>query len=384
MNMKKRLRLGMIGGGHGAFIGAVHRLSARMDDKYEFVAGCLSSTPEKAELSAQELGLDLTRSYPDYKTMAEKESQRDDGIEVVSIVTPNHMHAGPAIEFLKKDIHVICDKPMTATMDDANELMKAIKSSKAHFFLTHNYSGYPVIREMRSLVKNGELGKLRIVKGAYLQGWLGSKEEDSGFNKQAEWRTDPKRSGAAGAVGDIGSHTMHLLEFVTGLKCESVAADLTTFVQGRQLDDDASIMIRMNNNVKGNLSISQIATGQENNFTISIYGEKGALHWSQENPNYARFSKTGSADQILTRGGPIQNKNSYAPIRIPPGHPEGYLEGFAQIYSDVADIILNHKDKNELLALLPSGESGLQIMKFINASVNSSKNNSIWTDLSSI
>ena len=382
--MKKRLRLGMIGGGQGAFIGAVHRLSARMDDKYEFVAGCLSSTPEKAELSAKELGLDLTRSYPDYKTMAEKESQRDDGIEVVSIVTPNHMHAGPAIEFLQKDIHVICDKPMTATMDDAHKLMSAIQSSKAHFFLTHNYSGYPVIREMRSLVKNGELGKLRIVKGAYLQGWLGSKEEDSGSNKQAEWRTDPKRSGAAGAVGDIGSHTMHLLEFVTGLKCESVAADLTTFVQGRQLDDDASIMIRMNNNVKGNLSISQIATGQENNFTISIYGEKGALHWSQENPNYARFSKIGSADQIITRGGVIQNKNSYAPIRIPPGHPEGYLEGFAQIYSDAADIILNHKDKNELLALLPSGESGLQIMKFINASVNSSKNNSIWTDLSSI
>ena len=382
--MKNKLRLGMVGGGQGAFIGAVHRLSARMDDKYEFVAACLSSTAEKAEASAKEIGLSLDRSYPDYKTMALEESKREDGIDVVSIVTPNHMHAGPAIEFLQKDIHVICDKPMTATMDDAHKLMSAIQSSKAHFFLTHNYSGYPVIREMRSLVKNGELGKLRIVKGAYLQGWLGSKEEDSGSNKQAEWRTDPKRSGAAGAVGDIGSHTMHLLEFVTGLKCESVAADLTTFVQGRQLDDDASIMIRMNNNVKGNLSISQIATGQENNFTISIYGEKGALHWSQENPNYARFSKIGSADQIITRGGVIQNKNSYAPIRIPPGHPEGYLEGFAQIYSDAADIILNHKNKNELLALLPSGESGLQIMKFINASVNSSKNNSIWTDLSSI
>ena len=382
--MKNKLRLGMVGGGQGAFIGAVHRLSARMDDKYEFVAACLSSTAEKAVASANEIGLNLDRSYPDYKTMALEESKREDGIEVVSIVTPNHMHAGPAIEFLQKDIHVICDKPMTATMGDAHKLMSAIKSSKAHFFLTHNYSGYPVIREMRSLVKNGELGKLRIVKGAYLQGWLGSKEEDSGSNKQAEWRTDPKRSGAAGAVGDIGSHTMHLLEFVTGLKCESVAADLTTFVQGRQLDDDASIMIRMNNNVKGNLSISQIATGQENNFTISIYGEKGALHWSQENPNYARFSKIGSADQIITRGGVIQNKNSYAPIRIPPGHPEGYLEGFAQIYSDAADIILNHKNKNELLALLPSGESGLQIMKFINASVNSSKNNSIWTDLSSI
>ncbi|MDA7544260.1 Gfo/Idh/MocA family oxidoreductase [Alphaproteobacteria bacterium] len=382
--MKKKLRLGMVGGGQGAFIGAVHRLSARMDDKYEFVAACLSSTAEKAEASAKEIGLDLNRSYPDYKTMALEESKREDGIDVVSIVTPNHMHAGPAIEFLNKGIHVICDKPMTATMDDAHELMIAIKSSKAHFFLTHNYSGYPVIREMRSLVKNGELGNLRIVKGAYLQGWLGSKEEDSGSNKQAEWRTDPKRSGAAGAVGDIGSHTMHLLEFVTGLKCESVAADLTTFVEGRLLDDDASIMIRMSENVKGNLSISQIATGQENNFTISIYGEKGALHWVQENPNYARFSRVGKADQIITRGGAIQNENSYAPIRIPPGHPEGYLEGFAQIYSDAADIILNHKNKNELLELLPGGDSGLQIMKFINAAVNSSKNNSIWTDLSSI
>ena len=379
--MKRRLRLGMIGGGQGAFIGAVHRLSARMDDKYEFIAGCLSSTPDKAEASAKELGLDLSRSYPDYKTMAEEEPKNKEGIEVVSIVTPNHMHAAPAIEFLKKDIHVICDKPMTSTMGDAYKLMEAIKSSKAHFFLTHNYSGYPVIREMRALVKNGELGKIRIVKGSYLQGWLGSKEEG---NKQAEWRTDPKRSGAAGSVGDIGSHTMHLIEFVTGLKCKTVAADLTTFVQGRQLDDDASIMIRMSDNVKGNLSISQIATGQENNFSISIYGEKGALHWSQENPNYARFSKVGHADQIITRGGAIKNENSYAPIRIPPGHPEGYLEGFAQIYSDAADIILGHKDKNKLLELLPSGESGLQIMKFINASVNSSKNNSNWTDLNSI
>ena len=374
----------MVGGGQGAFIGSVHRLSARMDDKYDFIAGCLSSTPEKAELSAKELGLDLSRSYADYKTMAEEESKREDGIEVVSIVTPNHMHAGPAIEFLKKNIHVICDKPMTSTMEDAYKLMEVIKESKAHFFLTHNYSGYPVIREMRTLVKNGELGKIRIVKGNYLQGWLGSKEEDSGSNKQAEWRTDPKRSGAAGAVGDIGSHTMHLLEFVTGLQCESVAADLTTFVQGRRLDDDASIMIRMNNNTKGNLSISQVATGQENNFSISIYGDKGALHWTQENPNYARFSKVGCADQIITRGGTIQNKNSYAPIRIPPGHPEGYLEGFAQIYSDVADVILDHEAKSELLKLLPSGESGLQIMKFINASVNSSKNNSAWTTLNSI
>ena len=382
--MKKKLRLGMIGGGKGAFIGAVHRLCARMDDKYEFVAGCLSSTPDKAIASANEIGLDLSRSYPDYKTMAIEEAKRDDGIEVVSIVTPNHMHADPAIEFLNKGIHVICDKPMTSTMEDANKLAKIVSESKAHFFLTHNYSGYPVIREMKYLIKNGELGKLRIVKGSYLQGWLGSKEESTGENKQAEWRTDPKRSGTAGAVGDIGSHTMHLIEFLTGEKLKSVAADLNTFVEGRKLDDDASILIRMTNNIKGNLSISQVATGEENNFKISIYGERGALHWHQENPNYATLCKLGFANQIITRGGSMFKEGSLANTRIPPGHPEGYLEAFAQIYSDAADVILNKQNKLDLLDILPNVEDGLHIMKFINACVDSSANNSNWTDLSTI
>ena len=382
--MQKKLRLGMVGGGQGAFIGAIHRLCARMDDKYEFVAGCLSSTPEKAIASANEIGLDTSRSYPDYKTMAFEESKRDDGIEVVSIVTPNHMHADPAIEFLTKDIHVICDKPMTSTMKDAYKLVEVVSNSKAHFFLTHNYSGYPVIREMKSLIKNNELGKIRIVKGSYLQGWLGSKEESTGENKQAEWRTDPKRSGAAGAVGDIGSHTMHLIEFLTGEKLKSVAADLSTFVEGRLLDDDASIMLRMSNEIKGNLSISQVATGEENNFKISIYGEKGALHWHQENPNYATLSKLGHANQIITRGGSIQREGSLSNTRIPAGHPEGYLEAFAQIYTDAADVILNKKNKSELLNILPDVNDGLHIMKFINACVDSSLNNSKWTDLSSI
>ena len=382
--MNKKLKLGMIGGGQGAFIGAVHRLCARMDDKYEFVAGCLSSTPEKAAKSAEEIGLDPSRSYPDFKTMAEKESQREDGIDVVSIVTPNHMHAAPAIEFLNKNIHVICDKPMTSTMEDAHKLSEAVSKSKAHFFLTHNYSGYPVVREMRSLIKNGELGKIRIVKGSYLQGWLGSKEEETGENKQAEWRTDPRRSGVAGAVGDIGSHTMHLIEFITNEKLQSVAADLSTFVSGRLLDDDASILIRMTNNIKGNLSISQIATGEENNFSLSIYGDKGSLKWSQENPNYATLSKVGNANQIITRGGSLAQEGSLSNPRIPAGHPEGYLEAFAQIYSDAADVIQNSNNKEELLKILPGIQEGLHIMQFINATVDSSKNNSIWTDLSTI
>ncbi len=382
--MNKKLKLGMIGGGQGAFIGAVHRLCARMDNKYEFVAGCLSSTPEKAAKSAEEIGLDPSRSYPDFKIMAEKESLREDGIDVVSIVTPNHMHAAPAIEFLNKNIHVICDKPMTSTMEDAHKLSEAVDKSKAYFFLTHNYSGYPVIREMRSLIKNGELGKIRIVKGSYLQGWLGSKEEETGENKQAEWRTDPKRSGVAGAVGDIGSHTMHLIEFIIGEKLISVAADLTTFVDGRKLEDDASIMIRMSNKVKGNLSISQVATGEENNFRLSIYGDKGALHWSQENPNYATFSKLGKPNQIITRGGSIKQDGSFSYERVPAGHPEGYLEAFAQIYSDAADIIQNKENKIELIKILPNVNDGLHIMKFIQATVDSSNNNSVWTDLSTI
>ena len=375
-----RLKLGMIGGGQGAFIGAVHRIASRIDDRYELIAGCLSSTEDKALASAKEIGIAPDRSYSDFTTMAKAEALREDGIEVVSIVTPNHMHAQPAIEFLKKGIHVICDKPMTATLDEAQELYNIVKNSEAHFFLTHNYSGYPVVREMRRLVKEGSIGKIRVVKGSYLQGWLAKKEEDNGL-KQAEWRTDPSRSGVAGAVGDIGSHTMHLLEFVTNHKLESLAADLSIFVSGRRLDDDASILIRMNNNVRGSLWISQVAVGEENNFKISIYGEKGALHWAQENPNYATLSTHGELDKIITRGGPIHKDSSMANVRIPPGHPEGYLEGFAQIYTDVADVIQGSEKATQLLDILPNADDGLHIMKFINASVQSSNNNSEWVKI---
>ncbi len=375
-----RLKLGMIGGGQGAFIGAVHRIASRIDDRYELIAGCLSSTEDKALASAKEIGIAPDRSYSDFTTMAKAEALREDGIEVVSIVTPNHMHAQPAIEFLKKGIHVICDKPMTATLDEAQELYNIVKNSEAHFFLTHNYSGYPVVREMRRLVKEGSIGKIRVVKGSYLQGWLAKKEEDNGL-KQAEWRTDPWRSGVAGAVGDIGSHTMHLLEFVTNHKLESLAADLSIFVSGRRLDDDASILIRMNNNVRGSLWISQVAVGEENNFKISIYGEKGALHWAQENPNYATLSTHGELDKIITRGGPIHKDSSMANVRIPPGHPEGYLEGFAQIYTDVADVIQESDKATQLLDVLPNADDGLHIMKFINASVQSSNNNSEWVKI---
>ncbi len=378
--MVKKIKLGMVGGGSGAFIGAIHRIASRMDDKYEFVAGCLSSTPEKSKISANEINLDLNRSYPDFQTMADEEAKRDDGIEVVSIVTPNHMHADPAIAFLKKNIHVICDKPMTSNMDDAYSLYNAVKESNAYFLITHNYTGYPLIREMKSIVKNGELGKIRSVRGSYLQGWLGSKEEDTG-NKQAEWRTDPKRSGAAGGVGDIGSHTLNLIEFITGIKVLSVAADLSIFVKGRKLDDDASILLRMQNGVKGSISVSQIAVGEENNLTVAIYGEKGSLKWNQENPNQVEFNRVGYHKQILTRASFAPSKGSFANVRIPPGHPEGYLEAFAQLYSDFADLIRNKKLKKEIIKILPNEQDGLHIMKFINCCVNSSKNDSKWINL---
>ena len=379
--MVNKIKLGMVGGGTGAFIGAVHRIAARMDDKYEFIAGCLSSTPEKSIISANEINLDLNRCYPDFKTMAEEEAKRDDGIEVVSIVTPNHMHADPAIAFLKKGIHVICDKPMTSTLEDAHSLHRSVKENKSLFLITHNYTGYPLVREMKSIVKSGELGKIRSVRGSYLQGWLGSKEEDTGSNKQAEWRTDQRRSGIAGGVGDIGSHTLHLIEFITGIKLISVAADLTTFVKGRKLDDDASILLRMENGVKGSISISQIAIGEENNLSISIYGEKGSLKWNQENPNQAELHKVGHHKQILTRASFSISKDSFANVRIPPGHPEGYLEAFAQLYSDFAELIRDSKDKDKIKKILPNEEDGLHIMKFINSCVNSSNQNSRWIDL---
>ena len=371
----------MVGGGSGSFIGAVHRLAARMDDRYEFVAGCLSSTPKKAKISAGEINLDLNRSYPDFRTMACEEAKRKDGVEVVAIVTPNHMHTDPAITFLERDIHVICDKPMAASIDDAYRLYRAVKNSNSYFLITHNYTGYPIVREMRALVKKGAIGKVRSVKGSYLQGWLARKEEDTGKNKQAEWRTDPKRSGQAGGVGDIGSHTLHLIEFITGEKLEAVAADLSTFVKGRKLDDDASMLLRMGNGIKGSISVSQIAVGEENNLTVAIYGEAGSLKWCQENPNQAEFNKIGCYKQILTRASSPPLRGSFAAVRIPSGHPEGYLEAFAQLYSDFAEVIMNGRRKEDIKRILPNEDDGLHIMKFITCCVNSSNSNSSWVSL---
>lgn len=376
-----RIRLGMVGGGNDAFIGGVHRIASRIDDRFELVAGALSSTPEKSAASADALG--IRRSYGSFEEMALAEAARDDGIEAVSIVTPNHVHAAAAKAFLAQGIHVICDKPLTATMEDATALEKAVSGANALFILTHNYTGYPMIRQAREMVRTGALGKLRIVQAEYPQDWLTSPMEKEGL-KQAEWRTDPSRSGAGGSIGDIGTHAHNLACFVSGLQVESLAADLHCFGAGRTLDDNAHVMLRFAEGAKGLLWSSQVAPGNENALKLRIYGDKGGLEWSQEDPNYLWFTPHGEPKRLLTRNGAGAIEASQAVSRIPGGHPEGYLEGFATIYTEAADAIRAVQSGAKISAAmgnLPGIEAGMDGMRFINACVTSSKNNAAWTKL---
>ena len=382
--MKKRIRLGMVGGGQGSFIGAVHRIAARLDNRYELVAGALSSNPEIALKSAIEIGINPDRSYSDFNQMAESESKIEDGIEAVTIVTPNNLHAKASIAFAEAGIDVICDKPMTLNLNEAFQVADVISRTGVTFTLTHNYTGYPMVREARSIVQQGKLGKIRVIKLRYLQDWLTTDLENQGI-KQAEWRTDPSRSGAAGSVGDIGSHAFHIARYITGLELESLAADLTTFVKGRRLDDDASMLLRYTNGVRGSLWCSQVAVGHENDLRIAIFGDKAGIQWFQENPNELSICYHGEATKKLTRGGNQLSKWAEKSTRLPAGHPEGYIEAFAQIYSDSADLILKRRDvKNEDWSHLdenppvPSLEDGIAGMKFITASVNSSLNGGRW------
>ncbi|PKQ05707.1 MAG: oxidoreductase, partial [Alphaproteobacteria bacterium HGW-Alphaproteobacteria-10] len=282
--MSAPIRLGMVGGGRDAFIGAVHRIAARMDGHFQLVAGALSSTPEKARASGADLGLDPARSYDDFAAMAEGEAARADGVEAVAIVTPNHMHFAPAKAFLERGVHVICDKPLTATLDQAHELAAIANESVALFILTHNYTGYPMVRQARAMVAEGALGALRVVQVEYAQEWLSRRLEDTG-QKQAAWRTDPARSGAGGATGDIGTHALNLATFVTGRSPTSLCADLDSFVPGRALDDNAHVLLRYRDGAKGMLWCSQVAPGHENGLRLRVYGENGSLEWAQEAPN---------------------------------------------------------------------------------------------------
>jgi len=369
MTETRRLRLGMVGGGQGAFIGAVHRIASRIDDRFTLVAGALSSDPTRAAASAAELGI---RSYASYAEMAASEAARPDGIDAVAIVTPNHMHAGPAVAFLDAGIHVICDKPLAASAADAALIAAAVARSTAKFILTHNYTGYPLMRQARQMIAEGKLGNLRIVQAEYAQDWLTEVIEGSG-NKQADWRTDPAQSGA-GAIGDIGTHAFNLLSFVTGLKAEALAADLHSFGAGRRVDDNAHIMLRFQGGARGMVWASQVAPGNENGLRLRIYGDKGGIEWGQENPNVMTYAPFGQPKQILTRGGAGLGGGANGWTRIPPGHPEGYLEGFATLYNDAADLILGRSDG----ALLPGIAAGLDGMWFIAACQQSSAANGAW------
>ena len=375
-----RIRLGMVGGGNDAFIGAVHRIASRIDDRFELVAGALSSTPEKAKASGEALGLDPDRTYANFTDMAKREARLKNGIEAVAIVTPNHVHYPASREFLKRNIHVICDKPLTSTMADAKKLVSSVEKSDALFVLTHNYTGYPMIRQARQMVADGDLGTIRLVQVEYPQDWLTEAAETDGV-KQAEWRTDPERSGAGGCVGDIGTHAYNLAGFVTGLRLEELAADLHSFVPGRLLDDNVNVMLRYEGGARGMLWSSQVAPGNENGLKLRVYGEKGGFEWTQADPNYLWFTPFGEPKRLITRGGAGSNTASHKGTRIPPGHPEGYLEGFANIYSEAADAIEAARDGKTTDALYPTVEDGLDGMKFIQACVTSSKRNSAWVKL---
>lgn len=381
--LNRRLRLGMVGGGRGAFIGAVHRIAARLDDRWELVAGALSSDPERARLSGEDLLLKPDRIYEDFNEMARRERRLKDGIDAVAIVTPNHAHAAAARAFLKAGIHVICDKPLTTTRREADQLARLAHESGLIFAVTHNYTGYPLVRQARAMVKGGELGAVRVVQVEYAQDWLSTRLEETG-NKQAEWRTDPARSGPVGAVGDIGTHAFNLAEFIAGDQVTTLAAELHTFVQGRKLDDNAHMMLRFASGARGTLWCSQVAAGQENGLRIRVYGEKAGLEWHQENPNVLIFSPLGEPPRLIRRNGAGSNEVSQAASRIPSGHPEGYLEGFAQLYSDIAELIsarLEGREPHPFALQVPTVELGVRGVRFIEAAVRSSKKGAAWVEV---
>jgi predicted dehydrogenase len=376
----------MVGGGPGAFIGAVHRIAARMDDHYELVAGALSSDAARSQAAARDLHIAPERAYGSYTEMATAEPKRGDGIEAVSIVTPNNLHYPMAKAFLEAGIHVICDKPLTTTVKEALDLAAIVRRTGLIFGLTHNYTGYPMVRQARQMIADGELGKIRVVQVEYAQDWLATPVEQTG-QKQAVWRTDPAQSGAGGSLGDIGTHAYNIACFVTGLHCREIAADVSIFVPGRRLDDNVQLMLRFAEGAKGALWASQVATGNANNLRLRVYGEKAGLEWHQEEPNELQFAKLGEAPETLRRPGPGGNSPAAHASRIPAGHPEGYLEAFAQLYTDLAEQIRARGEgraPSPASLLVPGVEDGVEGMRFIAATLESGKRNAAWVEVASI
>ncbi|HVE07883.1 MAG TPA: Gfo/Idh/MocA family oxidoreductase [Paraburkholderia sp.] len=379
--MARRLKLGMVGGGQGAFIGAVHRMAARLDDCFELVAGALSSDPQRAQASAADVH--LARSYTDWREMARAEGARDDGIDAVAIVTPNHLHAPVATAFLEAGIHVICDKPLAVSLAEGEALAQLARDQRRLFALTHTYSGYPMVRYARERVEAGDIGELRVVQVEYAQDWLALPLEQSGANKQAVWRTDPAQSGPAGCLGDIGTHAYHLAGFITGTLPVALSADVHTFVPGRRLDDHVQAMLRYANGARGMLMASQVAGGAENALRLRVYGTKGGIAFDQEEPNVLWFTPLGGAAQRLTRGRVNSAVAAHA-TRVPAGHPEGYPEAFAQLYKDAAlqiealDAGRPVPPESRLLTTVDDGVAGL---RFIEAMLASSAAGGQWRDI---
>ncbi len=385
--MSRKIRYGMVGGGRGAFIGAVHRIAAAMDQQIELVCGAFSSDPARSKASGGDFFLPANRCYGTFEEMIKAEARLPLGerMDFISIVTPNHMHFPPAKMALEHGFHVLSDKPATFSLAQAKKLAEIVKKSGQLYGLSHNYTGYPLVKQAREMVAAGVLGKIRKVVVEYPQGWLATRLEASN-QKQAAWRTDPKRSGAAGCIGDIGTHAENLAEYITGLQISELAADLTAFVKGRKLDDDGNVLLRFKGGAKGVLHASQISVGEENNLSIRIYGEKGGLEWHQNEPNTLLVKWLDQPMQVYRTANGYLGKAALAAGRTPPSHPEGYLEAFANIYRNFATTIRARLDgkklpKGDLALDYPKIEDGIRGMAFIEAVVASSKKNAAWTKL---
>ncbi|MES2276054.1 MAG: Gfo/Idh/MocA family oxidoreductase [Bacteroidota bacterium] len=386
--MYKKLRLGMIGGGQGAFIGAVHRIASRLDDQYDLTCGVFSSNAKISKESGEQLGLPWFKCYGSYIEMITKERRKPESrrMQVVSIVTPNYMHFEPAKLALENGFHVIMDKPLTFSLAEAIELRKVADLSGVLFCLTHTYTGYPMVKEAKYLIAQGKLGEIRKIYVEYPQGWLSGFEEGNPDNKQAIWRTDPLKSGIAGATGDIGTHAFNLAEYITGLNVTRVNADINIIVPGRKLDDDGSVLLKFNNGASGILFATQIAAGEENNIRIRVYGEKGGLEWQQNDANTLLIKWAEKPAQILRTGGSYLSSFAKHNTRTPSGHPEGYLEAFANIYRNFALTInarLNKEEAKPEWLDFPGLNDGLRGMTFIEKVIASGKSDKKWIDFES-
>ena len=384
MDFHRKLRYGMVGGGPGAFIGEVHRKAAALDGHMELVAGAFSSSKEKSANMGKQLQLNSDRVYGSFREMAEKEAQlpEDERIDFVSVVTPNHLHFPVCKAFIEQGIHVVCDKPLTNTIEEAEELCRLVEKHDVVFGLTHTYTGYPMVKQAREMIRDNKLGKLRKVVVEYPQGWLSEPIEQEGA-KQAEWRTDPDKAGISSAVGDIGTHAENLVEYMTGLKMEKLYADITSFVEGRKLEDDANLLVHYEQGVKAILYCSQISVGEENDLRIRIYGTDASLEWGQENPNYLYVRYPDRPEEIYKRGNPYLSEISNFNNRIPPGHPEGFIEAFANIYLNVGRTILA-KERGEkpgrFATDFPTVYDGAIGVHFIHKTIESGKKGQ-WVDM---